>query len=571
MPNIYSKPVSSNFRNTYTSQFVPLPLEQFAKTNELNQARQDSEVAQLSNTSDAGHKISGAAKEDNEYVASKLVEFDTASGQLANMDLTRRENQDAAKSLVRNLSRDKDLLTIISNRAKVDEYQKNLAESKKDGTYHPANDIGMLSINDYSASGGYKSGKSIDPSIYKYQNTRPVKEEFFNNMGENGSDSIKQAGEVFYKDGFKGITEGRVNKRAMQAYQGYAATTAADQDRREYDYGVRTGTINPKSTSREAYVFKGFLDAGLERVHGVSDSGRAAALNVDKDKKEKKAKEEKEEKEKKEGLNLFGNLPTAETPSTMFNGYNVEFDDKGQIKGSGRPFSEVWKESSGVVDFFKRAVGDTRPNDEEKMRHINVEAGAKLNNMSPKAYADIYNRPSHMVVKEPLVGKALTDNTKALFNGGAGLWSGLNIRNNDTGDSNMTFIDAMKKVADNKGISMPDPESSPDKFAEFVKSSGISITGLATPNEFSLKPVIFTVAGNEFVADLTQGGKHLPYDNSTATGKKANQEAQKLANFDKLMKGQLVPGVYEDKKGVYFRNLNKLNSQGQPSIDFKSE
>ena len=201
-------PVSSNFRNTYSSQFVPLPLEQFARTNELNQAKQDSQVAQLEQTDDALWKVKGIADADNEYLAGFKTSFESAAGSLVNKDLTQRENQDNVKALVKGVARDKDLSTIMVNASKYQEWQENVAAAKKDGTYTRENDLGEASFRQYAANGGYKSGAGIDSTVIKYSEERPVMEKSFDNMGENGSDAIKQAGEVFYKDGWKGITSG---------------------------------------------------------------------------------------------------------------------------------------------------------------------------------------------------------------------------------------------------------------------------------------------------------------------------------------------------------------------------
>ena len=552
MPNYLNKPISSGFRNTYTSQFVPLPLEQFARTNELNQAKQDAEVNTLNVTSNAGHKISGVAKEDNDYVASQLALFDDASSQLAKKDLTQRENQDLAKGLVKGLSRDKDLQTIMSNKSKYDEYVKNKEDSIKAGTYHPANDNGDITLRDYLKSGGYKSGKTIDPTIYKYEDARPIQEQYFNNLRELGADQVGKIGETFYKYGYDGISEGRISKQATEAIKSYMSTPAAMQEGRVYDLGVRQGTINPKKVSKNSYIFDNFLNAGMERAGMSFKSGLSEAKNS-------------EAKTKKEEENVFANILNTETPSTLANGRPIKFKEDGSIDGSGQGFVDAFKKHGFSLKTISSWWNDDSLNEDEAKDAKFITTGAKLNGVTPAQYAQVYNNTSHMKVEKPLIGKALRDNTQVLFNGGAGIWSHLNVMNTTTGERNMNFASALEKVADEKGIPFVDPNKDPEGFSKMMKDLGVSITGVANPNEFSLKPVIFTVGNNSFAADMTFGGKQLPFKTQAE-----NQKALDTANLDRLEKGQQI--LEKDSKGndvIYFKDIKTGQIKHKLAKDLK--
>jgi len=540
MPNLFNKPVSSGFRNTYTSQFVPLPLEQFAKTNELNQAKQDAEVALLTNTSDAGHKISGIADADNKYVNDTFAKFDEASADLAKKNLTQRENIELANNLIRGVSRDKDLQTIMANKAKYDEYQKTRAEMEKEGHYQSYNDSFIPSYKEYVKNGGYKSGRGLDTTIHKYSEERPKIEEYFNNMGEDGSEQLGKIGDIYYKTGWDGVSKSKATNRAAQAFGSYIQTPEGQQGIRRYNQLVAN---NPEIAKQfkggaQEYVFKDFLDAGLERVHGKSTSGLAAAMNED---AKKKAEEE----------NVFSGLLNTETPSTLTNGRTLEFSDNGEIKGSGQGFIEAFKKHGFSLDTISSWWNDDSLNSDEAQDAKYITTGAKLNGVTPKQYAEIYNKTSHMKVEKPLIGKALRDNNEVLFNGGAGVWSQLNVMNTTTGERNMNFATAMEKVADEKGIKLPDPNKNPAEYGEALKKIGVSITGIANPNEFSTKPVIFTVGNNTFAADMTFGGKQKPYKT-----KAENQKAEDMANYDRLQKGQQV--LEKDSKGndvIYYKDI----------------
>lgn len=533
MPNYLNRPVSSGIRNTYQSQFVPLPLEQFARAASYAQGKQDEYTLGLENQDDANFKLKGVVDSDNEKLSEIRKGFHEAATSLAGVDLSQRDNQKAARDLVRGIAKDKDLERINYNYAQHQEYLKLHEEMAKGGNYQAYNDEYLQQLEDYDKKGGYKSGKLLNPIIHKYEDTRPVQEKYFNDMGESGADALRQAGEVYYKDGWKGISEGRVNARAKQAFDSYAGTTAAAQDVREYNYLKKNGSI-PKGMDAQEFVFKRFLDAGLERVHGVSSSDRASALNKD-----------------KEDKSLWNNILSTETPSTLTGGMKIEFDDKGQVKGSGKSWGELWKESSNPGDFISKLFTDTRQSSEEEKAFKHINLGAKLNGVTPQEYASIYDTTSHMKVEKPLVGKALRDNTQALFNGGAGIWSSLNVMNTTTGERNMNFLTAIEKLADEKGFDVPDPNEKPEEFSKLLKTMGVSITGEANPNEFSTKPIIFTVGENSFAADMSFGGKVNPYKTEAE-----NQKALELANLDRLNKGQQV--VEKDSKGndiIYYKDI----------------
>lgn len=538
MPNYLNKPISSGFRNTYSSQFVPLPLEQFAKTNELNQAKQDAEVATLGQTSDAAWKLSGIADADNEYIKQIRNNFDAAASDLTNKDLTQRDNIDAAKALVRNVSRDKDLATIMNNKAKYDEYVKNKEEMIKNGNYHVANDNGLLTINDYAKNGGYKSGKSIDPTIYKYEDARPVQEQYFNNLASLGQDQVGKIGDTFYKYGYEGISEGRIGKQASDAIKSYMSTPAAAQEGRMYDLAVRQGSINPKKVSKQSYIFDNFLNAGMERAGMSFKSGLAEAKNAD-------------TKAKAEAENLFTGALNTETPSTLTNGRKFEFSEDGKLKGSGQGFVKSFEKNGWSWNTVADWWNDESLNEDESKDAKHITLGAKLNGVSEAEYAKKYDTTSHMKVDKPLIGKALKDNNQVLFNGGAGIWSTLNVMNTTTGERNMNFQDAMQKIADEKGISLPNPDSKPAEYGEALQKMGVSIIGQANPNEFSTKPIIFTVGNNKFAADMTFGGKNKPYKT-----KAENDKAEDLANLDRLEKGQQV--IEKDANGndiIWYKDI----------------
>lgn len=550
MPNYLNKPISSNFEQTYVSQFVPLPLSQFARSQSRQQETQDNEVNTLSQTSDAAWKLSGIAKEDNDKIAEIRKSFDEVSSQLANRDLTQRENQEVARSLVKGVTRDKDLQTILSNKAKYDEYQKNKEEAIKNNTYQRFNDNGETTLNDYIRGGGYKSGKSIDPTIYKYEDTRPVRERLVDDMKANGQDIVAKFGDTFYKDGIEGVSKSQAYQTAKASLGEYLQTTAGAQDIREFQYMQRTNPKNKQLQNMDAsdYVFSKILTAANERVYSKSSTGLAEAKNA-------------EAKTKKEEQNVFDGILNTETPSTLANGRAIKFKEDGSIDGSGQGFVDAFKKHGFSLKTISSWWNDDSLNEDEAKDAKYITTGAKLNGVTPAQYAQIYNNTSHMKVEKPLIGKALRDNNQVLFNGGAGVWSQLNVMDTKTGERNMNFVSAIQKLADEKGLrfkidgsdgeKLPDPNKNPGGFSDALKQMGVSITGIANPNEFSLKPVIFTVGNNSFAADMTFGGKQLPYKTAAE-----NQKAQDIANFDRLEKGQQV--VEKDSKGndvIYFKDI----------------
>jgi len=142
MPNYLSKgPISSNFEQTYVSQFVPLPLAQFARANEKNQAIQDNQVAQAVDTSDALWKIAPFDANDKEYTDKLRTGYDEVAQKLTSKDLTQKENQAQVKDLIKNTTRDPTLNHILSVNSERAQYEKNKADMIKNNTYQPFNDV----------------------------------------------------------------------------------------------------------------------------------------------------------------------------------------------------------------------------------------------------------------------------------------------------------------------------------------------------------------------------------------------------------------------------------------------
>lgn len=493
-------PKSSGFRNTYTSQFVPLPLEQFARTNELNQAKQDEQAAQLAETDDALWKIKGIADEDNAKIGEIKSGFEKASSDLVNKDLTRKENQDAVRGLIKGVARDKDLNTIMTNTGRYQEYLKNREDSIKAGTYQDYNDAGAFSIADYAKSGGYKSGKSIDPTIYKYENVRPVQEQFVDDMSANGSDILKKVGETFYTDGFKGITKNQAFNRVRESFGQYIGTTAANQEARRYDMMVRQGSINPKKLSKEDFLFKGLLDAGLEKVYGVSNTGSAAALNTDR-------------KEKEEAANL-GTFASEGQNTLLSGGYSFDFDKDGNIEGSGKSLLEHYKEDGNPGSAIMNWIFDKTPGNNPKDQQGKlISIAAKLNGKTPEEY---FNSKAGPDVKLATTFKTLPTKTadayqKQFFNPatGTGVFNNVPVMNAKTGEKG-TLVEILRQAADrgellnNKGESLSlSKNPTAGEVKNILREAGVGIKGESPSNYFSPKSLMLGIGNLEVLWDRT--------------------------------------------------------------------
>lgn len=559
MPNYLNKPIASDIQNNYVSQFVPLPLEIFARANQKNQSIQDDQVAQENQTSDALWKIQPIANEDKEYTNSLRTGFDDAAKLLSGTDLTQKENQDKVRDLIKNTSRDPTLGGIVARSSEYAEWQKNKSDMQKAGTYTPENDMGAASFRNYAANGGYKSGLTIDSTVIKYTEERPVMEKFFDNVGDDGGDIMRQVGQTYYNDGFKGITAGKINSRALAAYQGYASTPEAQQGKRRF------ALLSPKAQASfkggaDEYVFKQFLDAGLERVHQTTSSGRASALNDDR--KEKKA----DAKEKEEKTNLFNGMASNEIPSTLFDGMEVEYDSKGKLVGDGRGVFANIKEavSSGnynPIDMYTNWKNDTRYSDDQNTRLKSVMVGAALSGVSDKKYAAHFDKTWTPVLDKVLVGTAIKANNDAFMNGGAGVWSHMVVSKD--GKGSMGLIEALQQSFDN----VPDPRKDAAGFKEFLKTNDVQVTGSYRPNLLSAKPIEITINRTTFAADLTGGGRNMEVFKDVA-----ERKAAMLAhNQAKLNAGQQIEEI--DSKGntvIYFKNLSKFDKEtGDYTIDHK--
>jgi len=507
MPNYLSKgPVSSGFRNTYTSQFVPLPLEIFAKSAEKAQATQDKTIAEMGQTEDALWKVKGVADADNEYINNIKTGFEGTASELANKDLTQRENQDAVKGLIKGVSRDKDLNTIMSNTAKYQEWQKNKEDMIKAGNYHPANDAGQATYEDYAKNGGYKSGKTIDSNIYKYEDARPVQEQYFNNLASLGQDQLGKVGETFYKYGYEGISSGRVNKQAQEAISSYMSTPAAQQEGRMYDLGVKQGSINPKKQSKGDYIFSNFLNAGMERAGMSFKSGIADAKNAD-------------NKEKKEAANL-GTFASEGQNTLLSGGYDLsnDFNSDGTFKGSGKTLTEHYKETGNPGSAIMHWIGDhSLGNDPKDQQKKLITIAAKLNGKSPQEY---YNTKAGPDVKLATTFKTLPTKTadayqKQFFNPttGTGVFNNAPVMNVKTGEKG-TLTEILRQASDRGDLKYRNSKGEVvtlklsknptiEEIQSTMKEIGVGIKGESPSNYFSPKSLMLGIGNQEILWDRT--------------------------------------------------------------------
>ena len=87
-------PVDSKIRNTYSSQFVPLPLAIFARANEKDQAVQDSQIALANQQSDANWKLTGTTAEDNAKINDLAKSTESGQGEFLTTNQGLRINDD---------------------------------------------------------------------------------------------------------------------------------------------------------------------------------------------------------------------------------------------------------------------------------------------------------------------------------------------------------------------------------------------------------------------------------------------------------------------------------------------
>ena len=529
MPNYLSKgPVSSGFRNTYQSQFVPLPLEIFARANERDQKTQDEFQAQADNKSDELWKLQTVAKEDKEYTDAIKNSYDQIASQLVNTNLTQKENQDAVRDLIKNTKRDPALNTIMSNTAKYQEWQKNRSEMIKTNNYHPFNDAGQATFEDYARSGGYKSGKTIDPNIYKYEDSEPARKQYFDDIQKLGSETIARVGDQWYKNGVDGISEARIGKQAHAAISSYMGTTAAAQDGREYDYMLRQGQVNPKKLSRDKYILDKFITTGMERAGLSTTTGRAAALTAN-------------AKDKKEDFS-FGTLQTQGQNTLATGGYKFDdsdYDKSGNFTGSGKSMIQAWKSNSSVgsaiTDYFtSKDFNNADPKDQRKSL---LQAAAKLNGMDAKTYVNSKAGPDTKISTTfhslPTRQQSAADKQFYDMQRNTGVFNNMPVMDLTTGaKGSMTEI--LRQLSENgelknsKGEEIKLSDNPTIGEVQQALGQGVGVLGKQDPNHFSAKSYVVGIGGRNIAIDMTYGGTQL-HDVDKKDIQKAEYERLKVS------------------------------------------
>lgn len=513
MPNYLNKPLSAGFRNTYTSQFVPLPLELFARANERDQRTQDNYVAQTEATSDGIWKINPVASEDKQYVDTFKQGFSDAASDLVKKDLTQRENQDSVKSLIKNTSRDKDLNHIMAVSAQYQTAQETRSKMMADNTYNRFNDVAADSYEDYVKSGGYKSGKGLSTDIIKYEDTRPAREKLVDDMKASGNDIVGQFGETFYKNGYEGISKSQAYNTAKSSLGEYMQTNAGAQDAREFKMMQRSNPKNKQLQKMDAsdYIFSKILTAANERVFNKTTSGLADAKNADK-------------KAKKEEANL-GTFASEGQNTNLGGGYDLSdrFDTTtGEFKGHGKGFFQTVKEGSwtpaGIYKSVVAAANDTsmNPADAEDAQMTKVTVAAKLNGKRP---VDYYNQHAGADVKQftlfdTLPKKKQEAYQNQIFNEfGSGVFDNMTAIDPVTGEKGK-FSELLRKslkdnpVLDSKGKPLSlDSTPTNAQVVSLVKAGVISLKGENKPNRFSAKSLMLGFGNKELMLDRTNNGK----------------------------------------------------------------
>lgn len=571
MPNYLSKePISSNFEQTYVSQFVPLPLAQFARANEKNQAIQDNQVAQASQTSDALWKINPVDANDKQYTDALRNGFDDAARSLSTKDLTQKDNQAQVKGLIKNTTRDPTLNGIIAVASAHAQYEQNKSDMIKTNNYKEYNDVAGQSFADYSAKGGYKSGIRPTSDIFKYEDSEPTRKQYFDDMQKLGSETVHRVDDQWYKNGEDGISEARIGKQAHAAIYSYMGTTAAAQDGREYDLMLRQS--NPKNLtkngelvgndgkpmSRSKYILDKFITTGMERAGISTTTGRAQAKT--------------DNAKNKQGDFSFGTLQTQGQNTVATGGYTFDdgdYDKSGSFTGSGKTMAEAWKSNasvgSAISDYFTSKTFNTI--DPKDQRKALLGAAARLNGMSDKEYVNTKAGPDAKITttfhsiptkQQPAANQQFYDMQR-----NAGVFNNMPVMDLTTGKQG-SMVEILRQLSEagqlknkkNEVIKLSDNPTIAE--AQQALEGGIAIVGKQDPNHYSAKSYVANIGGRNIAIDMTYGGTQL---------RDVPKEDLEKAEYQKLKVSPIIEG--EGNKAV-IKWYNERTFKGKDGNTYKA-
>jgi hypothetical protein len=471
--NRYTKPIDYSLQKT---QILPRT-EIIAGALQQRQAMYDEGVSKLQEAYGAisNYKVVGdAAKKDLEIVEAMMEEGAT---NLLNKDLADPAVKSEVNKLIGGIANNEKLKTHLLAADTYKQYSEQIDDLRKKGKLTPSNYFKYQQEWDkYKSTGQFNSDILSNPIVEEAVDVLPERQKLFAHLKASGGDSIGFLEDIAYKTGYKGIGNKDIENAVMGQINAYMMGSAGRQERRDYEYLVASGGIDPKK-SFQSYLVEGLLGVGSTYKYSDSSTNIDGAYNI----------RRKERKEKEEEYVGDGYMPA------MNKGNKIELDSDGNINIPAY---------LDVADWF--TGGDSRT-PAQKQLQTRIKDIAKSTGKSLDEVVTSMNRDPNIRVAYYNSKKA-KEVSSTLFDpktGGGRFWT--TSLKNDKYPNGISMEELMKE----QGIS------------ETEAKGGFTVIGDVYPdNPYTPKGMAVMVNGEKFIID-----------NSANIDKNKQEDKDRLYNF----------------------------------------
>ena len=484
--NRYTRPAQATIKKTQVLPdvgFMTGQVQRMQQQYDLNSQGLQVTQGELS-------KLQGVGEYASNYIKGVDDRFKVLSNELLTKDLGDARVAKQVRDEIYAIKNDPELNKHIAAKQAYDKFSKDLAELSKEGSI-PAGNLWEYNKawNHYSKTGEFDPRLS-NPVIIKGVDRLKEGSDLFKNIKASGGESLasigSEWGNLYYENGWKGISRSKINQTVIDNLDMMMSSKLGQELTREFNMMKELKQAPARSAAE--YVYNTLIGIGKTFEYQETSTNASTALNTLRTENRQDAKEKQKESQ------LV--LESESFKSTKYG--DIEFDDKGNLVGSGKSVGELWKDSKGVMDFVDKVFNNNTLNKDDlaKAEVQRVIIGAKLNGVTPKQYYDATNKDRTVEFRAFGKNSDAEDLSKRLLDGNTGLLANLQVI-----DREGKKTSAVRALA--KELDLDDDATLQDVSKALSNtSSKVKAVGYANPNEHTKFGVMLSVNGHNMIADL---------------------------------------------------------------------
>jgi hypothetical protein len=478
--NQYTKPTEHRVQKT---QVLPRT-ELLLSALEQRQGQYD---AQLDKLSEAQGTISNYQVVGDYAKAVLKVKEDMlteASSNLLKEDLSDRSVQGKVNKLIGSIADDEELKKHVGAAESYKKYMEQYENLAKTGKIQQSSIYFQeLDWQRYKKT-GQVTDRLSNPIIPEQVDVVSARQNLVKLLEANGSEAINYLKDGHaYKTGYKGVNAERVIAAVDGQLNSYIMSPAGQQDQRDYYMKVHMGTIDPTKVDVANYIRQEVWGTVSSKVHSQTTTNVDGAINDS-----LKTKQEKAASTMPGVTAMF---------KTQLHSSEVEFNEKGEFKGSGKTIGEHWSDKNkSAWESLSSWYNDTSLNGKEKAKYAPYMIGAKLQGVSPKQYYEQVAKNGN-VEYSAFTKNAESENWgKLMFDGGAGAILNHEIINQD-GEKRGGVNGLAVALGLGEGASAIEVQKKMKELGSKVKALGFS-----KPSEHAKYGLVVSINGQEAIVKM---------------------------------------------------------------------